>query len=240
MRLAIVSDIHGNWTALQAVIQDLKSTAPDLVVNGGDLLGTPVLSAEMVDLVMGLGWPSVVGNTDEMLWKPERIQSLQARIPTMQTLWQMILDDIRGIVDAVGAARLQWLQSLPLQWTNGSVSVVHASPADAWNGPALTADDDELRRVFAPLNTDIVVYGHIHQPFVRDAGGFLVANSGSVGMPYDGDPRPSYLLIDDGQAKIRRVSYDIEREIERVAAAGYPHGEWLANSLRTGTYKPPS
>jgi diadenosine tetraphosphatase ApaH/serine/threonine PP2A family protein phosphatase len=81
------------------------------------------------------------------------------------------------------------------------------------------------------------VYGHIHRPFVRDLGSMTVANSGSVGSPYDGDPRASYLLVnEDGAAEVIRVEYDVEREAAGLLASGYPAAEQLAESRRRGEY----
>lgn len=72
MRIAIVSDIHGNLTALEAVVADLRSVAPDLVVQGGDLVGGS-RNAEAIDLVRERCWPGVYGNGEEMLWMPEQV-----------------------------------------------------------------------------------------------------------------------------------------------------------------------
>ncbi|PYU57499.1 MAG: YfcE family phosphodiesterase, partial [Acidobacteria bacterium] len=68
MRVAIVSDIHGNRRALEAVVADLQQIAPDVVVHGGDLAAGGAHPAEIIDQVRSLGWPGVRGNTDEMLW----------------------------------------------------------------------------------------------------------------------------------------------------------------------------
>ena len=73
MRIAIVSDIHGNLTALRAVLGDLRMTAPDVVVHGGDLADSGSAPAETVDLIRELGWPGVFGNTDEMLFAPDKL-----------------------------------------------------------------------------------------------------------------------------------------------------------------------
>ena len=70
-------------------------------------------------------------------------------------------------------------------------------------------------------------------------GSFVVANSGSVGLPYDGDPRASYLLISQGKVSIRRVEYDVESEVKELRASGYPHTDWLAAMHRTAKYVPP-
>ena len=73
MRVALVADIHGNLTALEAVVADLRRRAPDVVVHGGDLALMGPRPAEVVDRVRELGWPGVVGNTDELLWRPDDI-----------------------------------------------------------------------------------------------------------------------------------------------------------------------
>ncbi len=73
MRIAVVSDIHGNRTAFDAVLADLRETAPDLVFHGGDLADSGASPVEVVDRIRDLGWPTVVGNTDEMLFRPESL-----------------------------------------------------------------------------------------------------------------------------------------------------------------------
>ena len=73
MRLAIVSDIHGNLSALEAVLTDLDACSPDLILHGGDLAAGGARPREVVDRVRGLGWKGVLGNTDEMLYKPEAL-----------------------------------------------------------------------------------------------------------------------------------------------------------------------
>jgi predicted phosphodiesterase len=72
MRTAVLSDIHGNLTALEAVVADLKQVSPDLVVQAGDLIGGS-RNAEVIDLVQERGWPGVYGNAEEMLWIPEQV-----------------------------------------------------------------------------------------------------------------------------------------------------------------------
>jgi len=80
----------------------------------------------------------------------------------------------------------------------------------------------------------VAVYCHIHRPFVRPIGDLTVANTGSVGMPIDGDPRASYLLIEDGRAQTRRVAYDIERAAAEVLASDLPGAEAVARIYRSG------
>ena len=221
------------------MIEDRRSVSPDLVVHGGDLVGSGSRPAEVIDLIRGLKWPGVVGNTDEMLWAPERLTEV-LKSPQLRALRDTLLDEIVPATRAaIGDERLAWLRELPLAWSGDGLSVVHASPRDVWRAPLPDAADEELEKTFRPLGGPAVVYGHIHRPFVRRLETFSVANSGSVSLPYDGDPRASYALVDDGKIGIRRVSYDVEEEVGRLMESHYPQANWLAKILRTGSYVPP-
>lgn len=134
--------------------------------------------------------------------------------------------------EALGEERVAWLGALPRLVIHPPVTLVHASPASAWNSPPAGATNAELESTYSQLGQAIAIYGHIHQPFVRDVAGFTVINTGSVSQSFDGDPRASYLLIDNGTPKIRRVEYDIEREINAITACGLPHADWMARTLR--------
>jgi diadenosine tetraphosphatase ApaH/serine/threonine PP2A family protein phosphatase len=96
------------------------------------------------------------------------------------------------------------------------------------------------RRRTVPSGSEIVVYGHIHRPFVRRLGQRIVANAGSVGLPFDGDPRGSYLLIEDHQAEVIRVDYAVETEVAALRSSGYPDGDRIAEMLRDGRFVPVS
>src|SRR5712671_3238410 len=86
MRTAIVSDVHGNLRACEAVLADLRLVAPDLVVQGGDLAYGGAHPAEIIDQIRALGWLGVRGNTDEMLWSPESLREFAAKTPQLGPL----------------------------------------------------------------------------------------------------------------------------------------------------------
>src|SRR5579871_2766624 len=92
MRIAIVSDTHGNRTALEAVLADLKQTSPDLIFHGGDLADSGSSPVEVLDRVRDLGWPGVVGNTDEMLALPETLEEFAGQSKAAPALWDAIGD----------------------------------------------------------------------------------------------------------------------------------------------------
>jgi putative phosphoesterase len=234
MRIAIVSDIHGNRSAFEAVLADLRQTAPDLVLHGGDLAGPGASPVEVIDQIRDLGWYGVVGNTDELLFRPESLAEFAAQSsPALTPLFLAIEETAAATRALLGEQRLEWLRNLPRTQQHGSIALVHARPEDLWRAPTSEAGDIELSSVYRPLNGEIIVYGHIHTPFIRSCGGRIVANSGSVGLPYDGDSRASYLLLDGGKPIIRRVEYALHKELQTLAHCGQPHAEWIVRSLRS-------
>lgn len=233
MRVAVVSDVHANLTALEAVIADLKQAGPDLVVHGGDLVGSGAHPAEVIDRVRDLGWPGVQGNSDEMLWNAERVAEY-FRPPALQQWREIVSRSIVATATATGDERISWLRALPASWSDGVLTVIHARPGDCWRSPGPEATDEELASTYGPLGTARVVYGHIHRPFVRRLTSLTIANSGSVGLPYDGDPRACYLLADDDEITVRRVEYDVEREVAALFQRRCPDAAWIAGMLREG------
>src|SRR2546425_6009946 len=108
MRIAVVSDIHANLTALEAVIADIRRTGVDVVVHGGDLMSGGPRPAEVIDRIRDMQWPGVFGNTDEMLWMPHRVtETLQA--PHLHRIRDLVLEHtIPTTLGAIGDERLAW------------------------------------------------------------------------------------------------------------------------------------
>jgi putative phosphoesterase len=239
MRLAIVSDIHGNLTALEAVIADIRKTSPDLALQGGDLVVGGPRPAEVVDRIRQLGWAGVVGNTDEVLWAPEKFEGQVKRAPKLRELLDILFHDFAATRDLLRDEQVRWLRALPPMWQDHGIALLHASPGDLWQAPMPEAEEQQVVATYGSLGSNTVVYGHLHRPYVRQVPAFTVANSGSVGMPYDGDPRACYLLIEDGTVTIRRVEYDVEGEVQYLLSSGYPHAAWLAEIRRHAKYVQP-
>jgi predicted phosphodiesterase len=237
MRIAVLSDIHGNWTALEAVIADLRTTSPDAILHGGDLADSGSSPVEVVDWVRDQGWRGVLGNTDEMLVRPAALEEFARQSKAPAVLWDAIRALAATTRDVLGPERLAWLADLGAGINvgdEGNTILLHASPKSCWRAPAIDASEEELIATYN-LGIEIVIYGHTHIPGVRRLSTEfprLVLNSGSVGLPYDGDPRASYLLLNDGEASIRRVEYEVERELGRLATCGLPGAAWTAKTLR--------
>lgn len=231
MRVAIVSDIHGNLPALEAVVADLVLTEPDQVVLGGDLaLGGPH-GPEVVDRLRELGWPSVLGNTDAALSGLEAIPQAARGgfIPRVAAHTAEIL----------GPERTAWLTRLPMEWRAANLIVVHAVPDDCWAIVSHDASDATMRETYSPVGAPIVTYGHIHHAFVRRLGDLTVVNSGSVSLSLDRDVRASYVIVDGDKIEHRRVNYDLEKVAGDYFSSGYPMADSYVSWLRTGEWTPP-
>ncbi len=243
MRIAIVSDIHGNRTALNAIVGDLGDTSPDLVCHGGDLAHGGSRPAEVIDQVRDLGWQGVMGNADEMYTKPESLREFMRQSSAPAPIWTALEEITTATRTVLGEDRISWMRSLPRLQLHDSMAVLHASPESVWRSPGYEATDAQLEDTYAPLGKKLVVFGHIHWPFVRTLGSadreLTVANAGSVSLSYDGDSRAAYLLIDGGLPTVRRVEYDVEKECRALSSCGLPHAEWVTRMLRSASPQMP-
>src|SRR4029077_926733 len=129
MRIAVVSDIHGNRTAFEAVLADLQLTAPDLVLHGGDLADSGSSPVAIVDRSRDLGWQGVAGNTDEMLFRPASLTECTSESPPeAQPVFAAVAEIAAAVRAALGEDRLTWLRQLPRTQIHPPVALVHASP----------------------------------------------------------------------------------------------------------------
>jgi predicted phosphodiesterase len=241
MRTAILSDIHGNLTAFEAVLADIRRQSPDLVLHGGDLADGGSSPIEIVDRLRHLGWQGVMGNTDEMLVRPESLDDFASQSSAPPALWETLGQIAAATRSTLGDERLAWLRGLPRIKTEETFALLHATPESCWRAPAAETPDAELEAIYGSLHQRVVVFGHTHRPFLRNLAGQprLLINTGSVGLPYDGDPRASYLVLEGNNPSIRRVEYDFEQELKRLSSCGLPGAAWIARMLRTSSAQLP-
>jgi putative phosphoesterase len=241
MRIAIVSDIHGNLTAFEAVLADIEQASPDLILHGGDLADSGSSPTEIIDQIRSLGWQGVMGNTDEMLFDPESLEDFARQSTATPALWEAIRQIASATRSVLADERLAWLRELPRVKIQGNLALVHATPESCWRAPADNATDAELEAIYAPLARPIIAFGHTHHPSIKSMAGpvKLLINTGSVGLPYDGDPRASYLLLEGNTPCIRRIEYDVGKELKTLASCGLPGAAWTAKMLRTSSPQMP-
>jgi len=235
MRIAVVTDIHGNLTAFHAVLADIRRASPDIVVHGGDLADGGSSPVEIVDHVRDLGWEGVMGNTDEMLVRPASLEDFASQSSAPPEMWSVIRQIASATRSRLGEERLAWLRELPFTTIIPGLAVVHATPQSCWRAPGAEASEGDLESCYGALPAPVIAFGHTHIPAIRNLSGHpkLLINAGSVGLPYDGDPKASYLLLDGLTPTIRRVEYNVDRELRALSACGLPGADWTARMLRT-------
>lgn len=237
MRIAVVSDIHGNLRAFEAVLNDIRVMAPDLVLHGGDLADAGSSPVELIDQIRELGWRGVMGNTDEMLVKPESLEKFAAASSAPPAIWEAMRRIAAATREKLGEDRLAWIRSLPYSEAVPGMALVHALPGNCWRTLAANSNDEDLQAAYAVLNEQVVTIGHTHVPNIRRMSGRpeLLVNAGSVGLPYDGDPRASYLLLDEGIPSLRRIEYRVDDEIKELRRCGLPGAAWTISMLETSS-----
>lgn len=211
------------------------------MLHGGDLADAGSSPAEIIDRIRDLGWQGVLGNTDEMLIRPASLEDFASESSAPPALWTAIRQMASATRDALGKERLAWLRELPRLKIQDAFALVHATPNSCWRAPASESTDAELNALYGSLGKSIVAFGHTHCPRIRNVDGNLqlLINTGSVGLSYDGDPRASYLLLEDNTPSIRRVEYDVEKELKALSSCGLPGATWTAKMLRTSSPQMP-
>ena len=243
MRVAFFGDIHGNLAALDAVLTDMEQAKPDQVVCLGDLAFKGPQGQECVDRVAALGVPTIMGNTDRYLLAdpPELIQMLQEGGSAAEAAQRSraLLEWNRQRLDARARDFLsRGLKDVRIDTGAGMLLAVHGSPNSDEEGLLPDAPEADLAAILQGAPERFVVFGHVHLAFVRPTSGKTLIGAGSVGRPYDGDPRAAWTLVEaEGGVTcvtLRRVPYDVETTVAVARAAGLPGLEAYVRGIREG------
>ena len=214
---ALLYDVHGNLPALEAVLAD--AGAVDRVVLGGDYALFGGWPRETVDRLRAL---------EAALWirgNGERWTDAPGDAPDNP----VVQGAIAACGEALGDALVADLAALPATAARGGTLICHGSPVSDVRSFLPEPGDDEAA-LLAGVSAQRLVFGHTHLPFRRRSGDVELVNPGSVGMPFDGDPRAAYALVhDDGTVEHRRVEYDHAASAARVRELG---GEWSETVAR--------
>jgi predicted phosphodiesterase len=245
MRVAFISDIHGNLPALQAVLADLDANGPyDAVVGGGDFVTGGAYPERVMATVRERGWPGIRGNGDEWIIESASAGRVPARGYTPEQAPSPIILQVNDWgAKMLSQESLRYLHELPLEWRttgpSGQVLVfIHATPTSPH--PVVRHDADESVQVgmLDETGADVLVHAHIHHAYVRQIGERTVACTGAVGFPLDGDERPCYMVAtDDGSGwtlEHRRVTYDRDQYLSELARSGIPNAAGLIEQIRAG------
>lgn len=235
-KIAIISDIHGNLPALEAVLTDIKSRDIDKIYCLGDLAGKGPSSAEAVDIIQESCDIVVKGNWDYFITDQEDSEIL---------LWHQL---------RLGKDRLRYLKSLPnyieFYMSGKLVRLCHASPNDLFHRVHLSTSDEQRIKLFMPTVTldkeaDVVGYGDIHGAHIDSFEGKIIFNVGSVGNPLD-ITQASYAIVEGCYGSkdhssftisLIRVPYNIELAIQHALNTDMPNIQEYINELRTAVYR---
>ncbi|HEX2780436.1 MAG TPA: metallophosphoesterase family protein [Gemmatimonadaceae bacterium] len=249
MRYALISDIHANLPALDAVLADIATRGVDATYHGGDLVGYSSSPNEVVARLRERGVAGVSGNYDSTVATDYKHCGCRAETPRQEELAHVSYEFTRRAVTAETKRYLAELPfSLDIRPLGGHLAgprlvIVHGTPT--LNTVYWTEDrpDDFCLKMAATAGLrsgDVIAFGHTHKPWHREIDGIRFVNTGSVGRPKDGDWRAGYVLLDLGaeppRVEIVRVPYDIEATIAGVRDAGLP--EDFVEFLQTGGKAP--
>jgi putative phosphoesterase len=236
MKIAVISDIHGNLAALQAVLKDIETKGVDFIICAGDLVGYGPQPNEVISILRESNISSVMGNYDQAVANSQSSCGCNytddelARAGAASLCWTsgILTDESR-----------EYLLRLPFELDigtdNSSVKIVHGSPRRINEYLHQELSDKEVNALLMECTAEVLVCGHTHIPYIKALGGKLLVNAGSVGKPKHGDPRASYCIIEINgcnKAEICYIEYDCESTARKIIETGLP--ELFAKSIRTG------
>jgi putative phosphoesterase len=236
VRVGLISDIHGNRLALDAVLADLEREEVDQIVCLGDVAVGPQ-PAEALARVRDLGCPCVMGNWDAAFLgeMPEPKDKVGMRLVEIGEWW----------ADLLSPADRKFMESfqptIELQLNGHSAICFHGSPHSYDDWIFATTSDDELRPMLDGFEQPVLIGGHTHLQLIRRFEEQMLINPGSVGLPFrEWWPRPvrispwaEYGIVggDEGRLSIdlRRTTYDVDTFLAMSLESGMPHAEWWAD-----------
>jgi predicted phosphodiesterase len=236
MRIAIISDIHGNQLALEAALQDLANQPSiDQLVIAGDLCLNGPCPREVLTTVQELHCPVLQGNVDAEVVTAAPNKGEKKRSTAAWTREQ------------IGQAGIDYLASLPASYRvpnpgGSDLLVVHANPLNLEDAIFPNASDGTLEHLLGGLDAGIgaLAFGHLHIAYTRYWRGILLVDVGSCGIPRDEDLRAAYGILswqdNSWEAEIRRVDYDVRAVVKQIKASGMPNAEKRIKTLLEARY----
>ena len=226
MKIAVLSDIHSNLHALHAILHDIETWRPDLTVVAGDVINRGPRPRECLNIILQYhsteNWVVLLGNHEEYVlnqahWDTQNIKTeYMVHRPSIWTYEQVR----SNIMDFAKMLSFSSICSPP----NAEIRFAHASMRGNRDGIYRGTSDETLAHQIG-VPPAVFCVGHTHIPLIRRLNSTLIVNAGSAGLPFDGDPRPSYaqVFMKDGEwrAHIIRVTYDIDSAKKEFYKTGY-------------------
>lgn len=240
-RIAMISDIHGNLPALEAVMEDIKSRNIDMIMCLGDLVGRGPDCTEVIDICRENCCIVIQGNWDQFLSEDD-------------------CDESKWYRDRMGQERIEYLVSLDQTagfYLSGKyIRLVHASPIDVFYRISINSSREEKLKMFennylkhaeGDEIPQITAYGDIHRQYIEYfEDGRILFNVGSVGTPYDYVPMAAYTIVEGEygsretgsfSVSFQKVKYDVEETVKQAEEAQMPELETYIEEIRTAKYQ---
>ncbi|MFB4168912.1 metallophosphoesterase family protein [Virgibacillus sp. JSM 102003] len=233
MKLAFISDIHGNAIALDAVLDDIKGKNIDKIYVLGDLCYRGPEPKRSLELVRSLNTEVIKGNADE--WVVRGVQN--GEVP--EQAFEIMNKERDWTYSKLNSDSIDYLSQLPtelnLEYGNFKIHAFHATPLSLFDVVQPSEHDDLLVEKLMKQDAELYIYGHIHKPYIRNINGKCIVNTGSVGLPFDGLSMASYVVVgvdkDSFQVSIVRVKYNEHDVIDQFRESDYPNKNMMENIL---------
>lgn len=237
MRIGILSDIHGNLPALEAVIVDLNTRNLDALYCLGDLVGYGASPNEVVQRIRDLRIPTIMGNYDDGVGFDRDECGCAYRDPREQQLGDRSLAWTKAHTTAETKAFLRTLvPEIRFDADGRRLLLVHGSPRKMNEYLFEDRPLSSFQRLAASSHADIIAFGHTHRPYTKHVDGVWFVNAGSIGKPKDGDWRACYAILSpdsDAPAEFVRLPYDVARAARAIRESELPD-EFAADIERGG------
>jgi putative phosphoesterase len=225
MRVAFISDIHGNAIALDAVLNDINKKAVDRIFVLGDICFKGPEPKRSLDLLRSINAEIIKGNAEEWMVRGIREEEVSP------AAFEMMKKERDWGFNQLDEDSIQYLKNLPselkVQLGNVKIHAFHATPSNLFKMVQPFESDEVLKEKLMINDADIYLYAHIHKPFIRYINGKCFINTGSVGMPFDGMQKASYVLLDIEEdyfhTTLVRVGYDVSKVIKQYEEFDYPN-----------------
>jgi putative phosphoesterase len=227
-RAAVITDVHGNVPALEAALRRIHELGVDDVFCGGDLVGYGPRPNEVCRLIEERGIPTIYGNYDYAIARD--LDDCGCFYPTPRDR-EVGQGSVAWTLEHTDERSKRFIHGLPFDLRFGlagkRVRLVHGSPRKVNEYLLEDRPASSFERIARIADCDVLVFGHTHKPWVREYGGVLFVNCGSVGKPKDGDARGSFAVLtasDSGlSVSIERVDYDADAVAREIRDVGLPH-----------------
>jgi len=248
-KIAVLSDIHGNTTALEAVLADARVAEVDEYWLLGDILMPGTGRRRILDLLASLPITArVLGNWENSLWL-----GLHRKLDPTKVSHRYLLRQSQYILEEISPKEIEDLHNQPMQvhrqFGDLTVGITHHLPDKNWGRELIhTGKQEDFDRLVTNPHASIAVYGHIHQQFLRyGSDGQLILNPGSIGQPFfldaklRKDLRAQYMILEFDESGLsdvdfRRVDYDVEAELQLAKDLKLPYFQVYYESLVNGIH----